>query len=138
MRKAKWQAKEVATIGPEGGVLPVDISLSADDKTLSSIASRDGKVRVFDVSDPTSPSPFNEKVIGKQLNMVSQSWDGKRSTSAARCWRVGTNWGADNDQFVRAYHWNGAELKPAFQLDFKTLKLGRPHHMLFGSTKVGS
>ena len=28
-------------------------------------------------------------------------------------------------------------MKPAFDLDFTALKLGRPHHMLFGSTKVG-
>jgi methanethiol oxidase len=39
---------------------------------------------------------------------------------------------------VRAYHWDGKELKPAFELDFTALKLGRPHHMLFGSTKIGS
>ena len=33
--KGEWQAKEVAPIGDvKGGVLPVDISLSADDKTL--------------------------------------------------------------------------------------------------------
>jgi len=29
-------------------------------------------------------------------------------------------------------------LKPAFELDFTALKLGRPHHMLFGSTKLGN
>src|SRR5262249_47147563 len=32
--QGEWQAKEAATIGPAGGVLPVDISLSADDRTL--------------------------------------------------------------------------------------------------------
>jgi selenium-binding protein 1 len=29
-------------------------------------------------------------------------------------------------------------LKPKFDLDFTALKLGRPHHMLFGSTKIGN
>jgi selenium-binding protein 1 len=46
--------------------------------------------------------------------------------------------GEDNEQFVRACEWNGTELKPTFELDFTSLKLGRPHHMLFGSTKVGN
>src|SRR5262245_23407804 len=32
--RGEWQASPVANIGGEGGVLPVDISLSADDRTL--------------------------------------------------------------------------------------------------------
>src|SRR5262249_30283904 len=50
--KGEWQAKDVATIGGEGGVLPVDISLSADDRTLFVNSFGDGKCRVFDVSNP--------------------------------------------------------------------------------------
>ena len=51
--KGEWQAKEVAPVGDvKGGVLPVDISLSADDKTLFVDCFGDGKCRVFDVSDP--------------------------------------------------------------------------------------
>src|SRR4029453_7536221 len=73
-----WQAKDVATVGPEGGVLPVDISLSADDRTLFVSCFGDGKCRVFDVSDPQKPRQTYDKQIGKQVNMVSQSWDGKR------------------------------------------------------------
>ena len=38
----------------------------------------DGTTRVYDVSDPHKPKQIYEKKIGKQLNMVSQSWDGKR------------------------------------------------------------
>jgi len=38
---------------------------------------------------------------------------------------------------VRAYSWDGKELKPKFDLDFTALKLGRPHHMLFGAAKMG-
>jgi len=51
------------------------------------------------------------------------------------------NWdkkGEDNEQFLRAYTWDGKELKPSFDLDFTVLKLGRPHHMLFGATKLGA
>ncbi|MBL9200472.1 MAG: selenium-binding protein [Opitutaceae bacterium] len=133
----EWQTKEVATIGGEGGVLPVDISLSADDRTLFVDCFGDGKCRVFDVSDPHRPREILEQQIGRQLNMVSQSWDGKRlyfSSSLLARWDKG---GADNEQFVRAYGWDGRALAPTFELDFTALQLGRPHHMLFGSTKVG-
>jgi selenium-binding protein 1 len=137
--KGEWDAKEVATVGEsKDGALPVDISISADDKTLFVDCFADGKCRVFDVSDPHHPRQIYEKQIGRQLNMVSQSWDGKRlyfTSSLLARWDKG---GADNDQFLRAYSWDGKELKPKFELDFTALKLGRPHHMLFGSTKIGS
>lgn len=132
-----WQAKAVARIGAEGGVVPVDISLSADDRTLFVDCFGDGKCRVFDVSNPHEPKQIYEKQIGKQLNMVSQSWDGKRlyfTSSLLERWDKG---GLDNEQFLRAYGWNGQELSPKFALDFTALKLGRPHHMLFGSSKLG-
>ncbi len=135
----KWQAKEIAHIGDaKSGVLPVDISLSADDKTLFVDGFGDGKCRVFDVSNPHQPKQIYEKEIGRQLNMVSQSWDGKRlyfSSSLLANW---DKTGKDNEQFLRAYGWDGKELKPKFDLDFTALKLGRPHHMLFGSTKIGN
>ena len=70
--------------------------------------------------------------------MVSQSWDGKRlyfSSSLLANW---DKQGNDNEQFVKAYGWNGRELSPSFALDFTALKLGRPHHMLFGASKLGS
>lgn len=135
--KGAWQAKEVATIGGEGGVLPVDISISADDQRLFVDCFGDGKCRVFDISNPHQPRQILEQQIGRQLNMVSQSWDGKRlyfSSSLLARWDKA---GADNEQFVRAYGWDGTALQPTFDLDFTALKLGRPHHMLFGSRKVG-
>jgi selenium-binding protein 1 len=135
--QGEWQAKEVATLGGEGGVLPVDISLSANDRTLFVSCFGDGKCRVFDVSDPHHPKQIYEKPIGKQVNMVSQSWDGKRLYYTSSLLAHWDKKGSDNDQFVRAYAWDGKELKPSFELDFNALKLGRPHHMLFGSTKVG-
>lgn len=132
----EWRAKEVADIGGEGGVLPVDISLSADDRTLFVSCFGDGKARVFDVSSPHRPRPVYEKPIGRQLNMVSQSWDGKRLYFTSSLLARWDKKGDDNEQFLRAYHWDGKELQPAFALDFTALKLGRPHHMLFGSTSL--
>ncbi len=79
-QNGEWHAREVADIGDPSKIpLPVDISLSADDSTLFVDSFMDGTVRVFDVSDPHHPKQVYEKVIGKQLNMVSQSWDGKRA-----------------------------------------------------------
>ena len=136
--KGEWQAKEVGSIGDaKAGVLPVDISLSADDKTLFVDCFADGKCRVFDVADPHKPKQIYEKQIGKQLNMVSQSWDGKRLYFTSSVLARWDKTGADNEQFLRAFNWDGKELKPTFDLDFTALKLGRPHHMLFGSTKLG-
>lgn len=137
--EGEWQAKEVASIGDvKGGVLPVDISLSADDKTLFVDCFGDGKCRVFDVSNPQKPKQIYEKQIGRQVNMVSQSWDGKRLYFTSSLLAQWDKHGADNEQFLRAYNWNGTELNPAFALDFTELKLGRPHHMLFGSSKIGA
>ena len=133
----RWQASEVATIGGEGGVLPVDISLSADDRTLFVSCFGDGKCRVFDVSDPHHPRLIHDQTIGRQVNMVSQSWDGQRvyfSSSLLARW---DKTGEDNEQFVRAYSWDGSRLQPQFGLDFTAEGLGRPHHMLFGATRMG-
>ena len=136
--KGEWQAKDVAPIGEaKSGVLPVDISLSADDKTLFVASFLDGKCRVFDVSDPQKPKQIYEKQIGKQVNMVSQSWDGKRLYLTSSLLAKWDKTGADNEQFLRAFAWDGKELKPQFDLDFTALKLGRAHQMLFGSSKLG-
>ena len=107
-------------------------------ETAKPLVEVNGLRRVFDVSNPHQPKQIYEKAIGRQLNMVSQSWDGKRlyfSSSLLAHWDKG---GDDNEQFVKAFAWDGNELKPAFALDFTALKLGRPHHMLFGATKVGN
>lgn len=136
-QKGEWQAHDVAQIGPEGGVLPVDISLSADDNTLFVDCFGDGKCRVFDVSNPHAPKPIYEKQIGRQVNMVSQSWDGKRLYFTSSLLAPWDKKGDDNEQFLKAYSWDGKELTPTFSLDFTALKLGRPHHMLFGSSRLG-
>ncbi|PYO45277.1 MAG: selenium-binding protein, partial [Candidatus Rokuibacteriota bacterium] len=69
----------------------------------------------------------------KQVNMISQSWDGKRvyiTSSLLGNWDKG---GADNEQFLRGFTWDGKELTQVFEVDFNQEKLGRAHHMKLGS-----
>ena len=116
-----FEAVDLAPIGdPEHPPLPVDISLSADDKYLFVDSFIDGTVRVFDVSEPRKAHVVYEQKIGKQLNFSSSllsNWD---------------KTGDDNEQFVKAYSWDGKKLEPLFAVDFIAEKLGRPHIMRFG------
>jgi selenium-binding protein 1 len=129
-----WQATAVADIGDPAKVpLPVDISIAADDKSLWVDSFMDGMARLFDISDPFHPKQVYEKKIGAQLNMVSQSWDGKRVYFTSS---LLANWdkkGAEDEQFLKAYDWDGKELKERFAVDFKQEGLGRAHIMRFGS-----
>ena len=100
--QGEWQARAVGDIGdPKKIPLPVDISLSADDRLLWVDSFMDGMVRVFDVSDPFKPKQIYEKKIGRQLNMVSQSWDGKRLYFTSSLLARWDKQGADNEQFLR-------------------------------------
>jgi selenium-binding protein 1 len=135
--RGDWKAKEVADIGdPAKLLVPVDISLSADDKTLFVDTFMDGTTRVFDVSDPHKPKQILEKKIGAQLNMVSQSWDGKRLYYTSSLLANWDKTGPDNEQFLKAYSWDGKALTPRFDIDFTAEKLGRPHMMAFGSAAL--
>ena len=135
--KGQWQARPVCDIGdPSKMPLPVDISLSADDSTLFASCFGDGTVRIFDVSNPHQPRQIGAEVIGRQVNMVSQSWDGRRLYFTSSLLANWDKQGDDNDQFFKAYSWNGKKLEAQFSIDFKAAKLGRPHHMLFGSSKL--
>ena len=133
----QWVAKEVGTIGDPSKIpLPVDISIRADGKGLWVNTFMDGKTRYFDLTNPEQPKQTYELATGKQVNMISQSWDGKRvyiTSSLLANWDKG---GADNEQFLRAFHWDGKALKPAFEVDFTKEKLGRAHHMKFGTAKL--
>lgn len=132
--KGEWQAKAVADIGDPNKVpLPVDISISADDKSLWVNTFMDGKTRLFDISDPFHPKQVLEQKIGAQVNMVSSSWDGKRLYYTSS---LLANWdkkGADNEQFFKAYRWDGNKLTEQFSIDFTKEKLGRAHQMRFGA-----
>ena len=68
--------------------------------------------------------------------MVSQSWDGKRLYFTSSLLANWDKQGEDNDQFLKAYHWDGQTLQPSFAVDFKEAKLGRPHIMRFGSASL--
>ncbi len=133
----EWQAKEVADIGDPSKVpLPVDISISADDRLLWVDTFMDGKTRLFDVSDPHAPKQIFEQEIGKQINMVSQSWDGRRVYFTSS---LLANWdkkGEDDEQYLKAFTWDGKKLVPGFAIDFTKEKLGRPHQMRFGAYQL--
>jgi len=135
----EWHAKDVADIGDPSQVpLPVDISISADDTRLWINTFMDGKTRLFDISDPHSPKQIYEKTIASQVNMVSQSWDGKRLYYTSS---LLANWdkkGADDEQYLKAYTWDGNELTLDFEIDFYKEGLGRAHIMRFGSSAVSS
>jgi len=132
-----WQAREVADIGDPSQVpLPVDISIAANDSMLWVDTFMDGKARLFDIRDPFAPRQIYERQIGKQINMVSQSWDGKRVYFTSS---LLANWdkkGEDDEQYLKAFGWDGEKLVPAFALDFTQEKLGRPHQMRFGAYRL--
>jgi selenium-binding protein 1 len=136
-----WVAKEVGTIGDPSKIpLPVDISITADGKGLWVNTFMDGTTHYFDLTDPGHPKEIYQKHTGTQVNMVSQSWDGKRVYITSSLLAHWDKKGADNEQFLRAWSWDGHELTPAFEVDFTKEKLGRPHHMKFtassGQTKL--
>ncbi|MDQ7091204.1 MAG: selenium-binding protein SBP56-related protein [Methylococcales bacterium] len=133
-KKGEWQSKAVADIGDPSKIpLPVDISIQSNDNLLWVNTFMDGKTRAFDIKDPFNPKQVFEQKIGKQVNMVSSSWDGKRlyyTTSLLANWDKKGN---DNEQFFKLYHWDGKQLKQQFSIDFTKEKLGRAHQMRLGA-----
>ena len=130
----EWQAKAIADIGDASKIpLPVDFSILSDDSGFFVNTFMDGKTRFFDMTDPHNPKQVYEKVIGTQVNMVSGSWDGKRQYYTSSLLGNWDKKGADNEQYFRAYHWDGAELTKQFEIDFNAEKLGRSHQMWFNA-----
>ncbi len=133
----EWQASDVADIGDPAKIpLPVDISISSDDKRLWVNTFMDGKTRLFDISDPKNPTQVYEETVGDMVNMVSSSWDGKRlyyTTSLLGNWDK-----KDGDQFLKLYEWDGEKLNEKFKIDFYAAKLGKPHQMRFGAHSLYS
>lgn len=135
----EWKAEAIADIGDASKIpLPVDISITADDSLLWVDTWNDGKARLFDVSDPHAAKQIYEKDIGAQVNMVSESWDGKRvyfTSSLLANWDKTES--KDGDlQYFKAYEWDGKELKEKFAIDFIGAKLGAPHQMRFGANNI--
>jgi selenium-binding protein 1 len=137
--QGEWQARAVADIGdPAKTPLPVDMSISADSKGLWVNTFMDGTTRYFDISNPEAPRQTYAKKTGSQVNMVSQSWDGKRVYVSSSLLAKWDKTGRDDEQFVKLYSWDGKELQEQFQVDFYKLKLGRAHHMKLGAAKPGA
>lgn len=133
----EWNASAVADIGDPAKIpLPVDISISSDDRFLWADTFMDGTARLFDITNPREPKEVYSKKIGSQLNMVSQSWDGKRVYFSSS---LLANWdkkGEENEQFVKLYLWDGKQLQHQWTIDFIEQKLGRAHQMRFGSAAL--
>ena len=131
-----WQAKPIADIGVAEQIpLPVDISIAADDSLLWVDTWNDGMTRVFDISDPHNAKEIYTEKIGDQINMLSQSWDGKRVYFTSS---LLSNWdkqqGQEGDlQYFKSYTWDGEKLIHQFSIDFIKAGLGMPHQMRFGS-----
>jgi selenium-binding protein 1 len=132
--RGEWQAKAVADIADATKVpLPVDISISADDSRLWVDTWNDGTARLFDISNPFAPKEIYTEKIGAQINMASQSWDGKRVYFTSS---LLANWDkteGEDLQYFKAYEWSGGKLKQKFAIDFLKEKLGAPHQMRFGA-----
>ena len=131
-----WHAKPIADIGVAEQIpLPVDISIAADDSLLWVDTWNDGMTRVFDISDPHNAKEVYAEKIGDQINMLSQSWDGKRVYFTSS---LLSNWdkqqGEEGDlQYFKSYTWDGEKLTMQFSIDFIAAGLGMPHQMRFGS-----
>ena len=64
---------------------------------------------------------------------MAQSWDGKRvyfSSSFLPNW---DGRGESEEQFLRAFSFDGKELELRFEVDFAARSLGNPHELYFGS-----
>ena len=130
----EWNAKAVADIGNPADIpLPVDISITADDNGLWVQTFMDGKTRYFDISDPFNPKQTYEHEIGSQVNMISQSWDGERAYFTSSLLGMWDKTGDNDEQFLKAFVWDGDKLEHKFTIDFYAEKLGRSHQMRFGA-----
>ena len=134
--QGQWQSQEVGDIGDAAKIpLPVDISISNDDKHLWINTWNDGMTRLYDISDPFNAKQLWEKKIGEQVNMVSQSWDGERlyyTSSLLANWDKTAPAGPDL-QYIKLYSYDGEKLEQTMAIDFIAEKLGAPHQMRFGA-----
>ena len=134
--KGEWQSEAVGDIGDAAKIpLPVDISIFADDSRLWVNTWNDGMTRLFDISNPHEAKLIYSKKIGDQVNMVSQSWDGKRvyyTSSLLSNWDKTSPAGPDL-HYLKVYDFDGTELQETLSIDFLAAKLGSPHQMRFGA-----
>lgn len=137
--KKEWQAHNVGTIGNPADIpLPVDISMAADGKAMWINTFMDGTTRFWDFSNPMKPKEVYTKKIGSQVNMVSQSYDGKRVYFTSSLLGNWDKKGKDDEQYLKMYNWDGKDLKLGFEIDFYKEKLGRAHHMKFQARNMNT
>jgi len=141
-KQGEWQAKDVGDIADASKIpLPVDISIAANDSLLWVDTWNDGMTRAFDISDPFTPKEVYTKKIGAQINMLSQSWNGKRiyyTSSLLANWDKKQAPEGEDLQYFKAYSWDGKQLTHQFSIDFLKEKLGLPHQMRFGAYSLYS
>jgi selenium-binding protein 1 len=122
---------EAAAVADLGDVLPVDISISANDRYLYVVGFMTGEVQQWDVSDPFHPKRLRTLKLGESANMISQSWDGRRlyvTNSLLSRWdKPGPFW----MKKISVAADGSLALDPAVSVDFAGI--GRPHQMNFGS-----
>lgn len=117
-----------------GDVLPVDISLSKDDRYLYVAGFMNGEVQQWDVSDPFRPKRLRSIKVGDSANMISQSWDGRRLYVTNS---LLSRWDKPGPFFMKRIlvaDDGGLSLDPAVSIDFGPI--GRPHQMNFGSAAL--
>ena len=113
----------------------MDISITSDDNLLWVDTWNDGMARLFDISDPFKPVELTTESIGEQINMVSQSWDGKRvyfTSSLLANWDKTQSTGKAL-QYFKIYDFDGKKLDHTLTIDFIAQQLGYPHQMRFGA-----
>ena len=91
------------------GSIHAEVARRQDGKGLWVNTFMDGMTRYFDLSNPEQPKETYQKHTGSQVNMISQSWDGKRvyTTSSLLARFLGQESKTDNEQFLRAFKWDG-------------------------------
>ena len=126
----EWKAKAVADIGNPADIpLPVDISLSADDKTLFVDTFMDGKVRVVrrQRSARAEADPRTEDRQAGQHG-VPVAGTANASTSPRRCWRTGTRRAPTTTSSSRATTGTGGNSTTASPSTSTTAEAGPAAH----------
>jgi methanethiol oxidase len=123
------------SVADVGDIIPVGLSLSADDRDLYLTGLRTGELKHYDMRDPERPQLVETVRLGAQAGEVVQSWDGRRiyvASSFLSAWDKpdATWWLKKLDRGPDGK----LALDEGFVVDFA--KLGRPHHMTFGSAAL--
>lgn len=126
---AVWQAED---LGPVARDIVVDLSLSGDGDALWITTGRDGRVHLYDVTNPQRPVLRYSARSPHQLGSVVQTMDGTRLYFGSASVTAGTS-APRAPHHVTAMQWDGVRLLPRFSIDFRAAGLGLPRQMQLGS-----